>query len=84
MISNMILFQTSDITFTDEIFAGGGSPEDLRPQIERGHKRFRFLVIYPMKEDGGVELVLGTNPEELEMLRTDEQFTKYAKLFNSC
>ena len=84
MISNMMLFQTSDISFADSIFAGGGSPEALRPQIERGHKRFRFLVIHPMREDGGVELVLGTNPEELEMLRTDEQFTKYAELIDSC
>ena len=84
MISNMILFQTSDISFGDEFFAGGGSPEALRPQIERGHKRFRFLVIYPLRKDGGVELVLGTNPEELEMFMSDEQFTKYAKLVDSC
>ncbi|KAL8722330.1 MAG: hypothetical protein Q9225_001178 [Loekoesia sp. 1 TL-2023] len=84
MISNLMLFQTSEISFGDEFFADGGSPEAMRPQIERGHKRFRFLVIYPMKNDGGVELVLGTFPEELEMLRTDEEFTKYAKLVDSC
>ena len=84
MISNLMLFQTSEISFGDRFFAGGGSPEAMRPQIERGHKRFRFLVIYPMKDDGGVELVLGTFPEELEMLKTDEEFTKYAKLIDSC
>jgi hypothetical protein len=55
----------------------------MRPQIERGHRRFRFLVIYPKRKDGGVELVLGTLPEELKMLRTDEEFTKYAKLVDS-
>lgn len=84
MISNLMLFQTGEISFGDGFFAGGGSPEAMRPQIERGHKRFRFLVIYPMKDDGGVELVLGTFPEELEMLRTDEEFTKYANLIDSC
>lgn len=84
MISNLMLFQTSEISFGDEFFANGGSPEAMRPQIERGHKRFRFLVIYPMKPDGGVELALGTCPEELEMLQTDEQFTKYAELMDSC
>lgn len=84
MISNLMLFQTSEISFGDAFFADGGSPAALRPQIERGHKRFRFLVIYPMKNDGGVELVMGTNPEELEMLKTDEEFTKYAKLMDSC
>jgi len=32
-----------------------------------------------MRKDGGVELVLGTLPEELEMLKKDEEFTKYEK-----
>ncbi|KAK3167235.1 putative secondary metabolism biosynthetic enzyme [Lepraria neglecta] len=84
MISNLMLFQTSEISFGDEFFADGGSPEAMRPQVERVDNRFRFLVIYPMKNDGGVELVLGTLPEELEMLKTDEEFTKYAKLMDSC
>lgn len=84
MISNLMLFQTSEISFGDGFFTGGGSPEAMRPQIERGHKRFRFLVIYPMKKYGGVELVLGTFPEELERLKRDEEFTKYAKLVDSC
>jgi len=84
MISNLMLFETSEISFGDGFFANGGSPEAMRPQVERGNKRFRSLVIYPMRDDGGVELVLGTLPEELEMLKTDEEFTKYAKLMDSC
>jgi hypothetical protein len=82
MVSNMMLFETREISFGDAFFAGG-SPETMRPQIERGHRRFRFLVISPMRQDGGVELVLGTLPEELKMLRTDEEFTKYAQLVDS-
>ncbi|KAF9771035.1 hypothetical protein IL306_011332 [Fusarium sp. DS 682] len=81
MISNMMLFQTSDISFGNSFFAGG-SPEAMRPQIERGHRRFRFLVISPLRRDGGVELVLGTLPEELNMLMSDEEFTKYAVLLD--
>ncbi|QYS95457.1 Transferase family protein [Trichoderma simmonsii] len=83
MISNMMLFQTSEICFGDQFFANGGSPESMRPQLERGNGRFRFLVIFPMKQDGGVELVMGTHPEELEMLMNDEEFTKYATLVSS-
>ncbi|KAG5797439.1 hypothetical protein H9Q69_003542 [Fusarium xylarioides] len=82
MISNMMLFQTSDISFGDSFFEGG-SPEAMRPQIERGHRRFRFLVISPMRKDGGVELVLGTLPEESNMLMSDEEFTKYAVFVGS-
>jgi acyl-CoA synthetase (AMP-forming)/AMP-acid ligase II/aryl carrier-like protein len=81
MISNMMLFQTSDISFGDSFFVGG-SPEAMRPQIERGHRRFRFLVISPMRKDGGVELVMGTLPEELKMLMSDAEFTKYATLLD--
>lgn len=80
MISNMILFQTSEICFGDAFFANGGSPETMRPQLERASGRFRFLVIFPMKPDGGVELVLGTFPEERDMLERDEEFMKYAEL----
>jgi aryl carrier-like protein len=82
MISNMMLFQPSEISFGDGFFGNGGSPETLRPQIERGSGRFRFLVIHPMRSDGGAELVLGTLPEELEMLKSDLEFTKYARLMD--
>ncbi|KAK9436565.1 transferase family protein [Metarhizium brunneum] len=84
MISNMMLFPMSEICFGDGFFANQGSPESMRPQIERGNGRFRFLVIFPMKKDGGVELVLGTHPEELDMLNADEEFTKYANLVDTC
>jgi hypothetical protein len=84
MISNMVLFQTSEISFGDKFFANEGSPETMRPQLERANGRFRFLAIFPMKEDGGVELALGTFPEELEKFQTDEEFTKYATLLDSC
>lgn len=80
MISNMMLFQMSEISFGGRYFANGGSPETMRPQLERGSGRFRFLVVYPLKADGGVELALGTFPEEREMLARDEEFTKYAHL----
>jgi hypothetical protein len=36
-----------------------------------------------LKKDGGVELVLGTHPEELEMFNSDEEFTEYAKLVDT-
>ncbi|KAF3484455.1 uncharacterized protein GIQ15_03779 [Arthroderma uncinatum] len=83
MISNMMLFPTSEINFGDKLFANSGSPESMRPQVERAHGIFRFLAIYPMKKDGGVELVLGTHREELEMFKTDEEFMKYADLVDT-
>ncbi|GFF76268.1 hypothetical protein IFM47457_04106 [Aspergillus lentulus] len=84
MISNMMLFPTSEICFGDAFFGNGGVPETMRPQLERGNGRFRFLVIFPMRKDGGVELVLGTHPEELEMFLMDKEFTRYAELVDTC
>lgn len=83
MISNMILWRTEDnlSSFGEGIFAGG-KPEAVWPQIERGHRRFRFSLVHPVRADGGVELELGTLPEELKMLESDEHFTKYAKLLD--
>lgn len=37
-----------------------------------------------MKIDVGVEIVLGKFLEELEMLKGDEESTKYATLVDSC
>ncbi|KAF2420725.1 acetyl-CoA synthetase-like protein [Tothia fuscella] len=83
MISNMILWQPEEnlSSFGAGIFAGG-KPEAVWPQIERGHRRFRFSLVHPLRADGGVELELGTLPEELKMLQNDEPFTKYAKLLD--
>lgn len=83
MISNMILWEQSDnlSSFGEGIFAGG-RPESVRPQIERGHRRFRFSLVHPLRADGGVELELGTLPEELKMLQQDEHFTRYARLLD--
>ncbi|KAG9241248.1 hypothetical protein BJ878DRAFT_241170 [Calycina marina] len=83
MISNMILWQPEEnlSSFGQGIFAGG-RPEAVRPQIERGHRRFRFSLVHPLRADGGVELELGTLPEELKKLQVDEHFTKYAELLD--
>ncbi|KAL8963505.1 MAG: hypothetical protein Q9183_005003, partial [Haloplaca sp. 2 TL-2023] len=75
---------TNEVTFGDGLFADGGSPVAMRPRLGPLQKYFRFLVIFPMRDDGGVELVLGTTPEELAMLKSDEEFTKYAQLADSC
>lgn len=80
MISNLILFPTSEIDFGSNLFGNSGSPEVMRPQLVRGNGRFRFLIVSPMKKDGAVELVMGTFPEELAFLEQDEEFNQYAKL----
>jgi len=79
MMNNLILFQTSDISFGGEFFANDGVPDTVRIQMDRFNTAFRLLLIHPMREDGGVELLLGTLPEEFDMLVADEEFTQYAK-----
>lgn len=79
MMNNMILFQTSEISFGGEFFANEGVPDTMRVQMDRFNTAFRLLIIHPMRPDGGVELLLGTLPEEFDMLTTDEEFIQYAR-----
>lgn len=83
MISNMMLFPSNEMHFGDAFFAGRGVPESLRPQLERGNGRFRFLVIFPIREDGGIEFCLGMHPEELEAFLTDRDLIQYAELIDT-
>ncbi|KAF5013927.1 hypothetical protein FDECE_102 [Fusarium decemcellulare] len=78
MLNNMVLFQTSEISFGSDIFGNEGSPDAMRPQMDRFNTAFRLLIILPMRKDGGVELLLGTLPEEFDMLTKDEEFTRFA------
>lgn len=80
MISNMMLFPSNEVCFGDAFFANRGVSESLRPQLERGNGRFRFLVIFPIREDGCIEFCFGMHPEELEAFLADEESTKYAEL----
>ena len=79
MMNNLMLFQTGDISFGGEFFANEGVPDTMRLQMDRFNTAFRLLIILPMREDGGVELLLGTLPEEFDILTADEEFIKYAR-----
>ncbi|KAF4900571.1 Non-canonical non-ribosomal peptide synthetase FUB8 [Colletotrichum viniferum] len=78
MMNNLMLFQTTEISFGDEFFENQGTPDTMRILMDRFNTAFRLLLIHPMRDDGSVELLLGTLPEEFEMLTADEEFTKYA------
>ncbi len=60
------------------VLASSGVPETMRVQMDRFNTAFRLLVILPMRNDGGIELLLGTLPEEFAMLMKDKEFMEYA------
>ncbi|KAF4463402.1 transferase family [Fusarium albosuccineum] len=78
-VNNLMLFQTSFISFGDEFLDDGGVPSTMRVQMDAINAAFRMLVIHPLREDGGVELVIGTLPEELDALLADGEFTSWPK-----
>lgn len=80
MMNNMMSFQTSEISFGGEFFANDGVPDTMRIQMDRFNTAFRLAIICPMRKDGGVELLLGTLPEELGTLIADEEFTEHAEI----
>ncbi|KAM7208256.1 chloramphenicol acetyltransferase-like domain protein [Naviculisporaceae sp. PSN 640] len=79
MMNNMMLFRTDEISFGGEFLAANGVPETMRIQMDRFNTAFRLLVILPMRKDGGIELLLGTLPEEFAMLINDKEFMEYAE-----
>lgn len=80
MVNNMMLFQTSGISFGDEFLDNDGVPHTMRVQMDIFNPAFRMLIIHPLREDGGIELVVGTLPEELDALMADDEFIRYCAL----
>ncbi|KAJ3525312.1 hypothetical protein NM208_g11694 [Fusarium decemcellulare] len=77
LFNNMMLFQASDMgPFGGDVFE---APETVRLQMDWLNGAFRGLFIYPMREDGGVELMLGTLPEELDAMMNDGEFAQFAE-----
>ncbi|KAJ6284276.1 Pyoverdine/dityrosine biosynthesis protein-domain-containing protein [Bipolaris maydis] len=80
MVTNMMLFPLNEINFGERYFANKGSPERMGPVTERQDRLLRFMVIYPLRPDGGVDVSIGTFPEDRKMLLQDDEFTMYADL----
>ncbi|CZS79749.1 unnamed protein product [Fusarium graminearum] len=77
LFNNMMLFHAKDIgAFGGNIF---DAPNAVRVQMDWLNKAFRSLFILPIRDDGGVELLLGTFPEELDAMRNDEEFMQFAE-----
>ncbi|GKU06934.1 unnamed protein product, partial [Fusarium langsethiae] len=77
LFNNMMLFQAKDIG----VFGGGifDAPNAVRVQMDWLNKAFRSLFILPIREDGGVELLLGTLSEELDAMMNDAEFMQFAE-----
>jgi hypothetical protein len=79
MITNMMLFPANDVAFGGEFFEDGGKADAVRIIHEGFNSGFRMCVILPYRKDGGIEFLFGSFPEELERLKEDEEFMKYAE-----
>ncbi|KAK5629393.1 hypothetical protein RRF57_005109 [Xylaria bambusicola] len=77
-ITNIMMFQTDDLKFGERFFANDGAPEVMRLALDRHGDKIRAIAVLPITKDGAVEFVVGTVPEELDMLLADEEFTRYA------
>ncbi|KAI1185029.1 transferase family protein [Nemania serpens] len=82
VISNIMNFQNDDLKFGERFFANGGAPDVMRVALDRHGDRIRAIVVLPMTKDGAVEFMGGTVPEELDMLSADEEFTRYARIWD--
>lgn len=78
MITNLMLFATGVLAFGGEFFGSGGEPAALRLLHGVQNAAHRMGIVLPMCKDGGVELLLGMWPEELERMKEDEEWMSFA------
>ncbi|KAK3315685.1 Pyoverdine/dityrosine biosynthesis protein-domain-containing protein [Apodospora peruviana] len=86
-ITNLMLFQTGEVlNFGGDVFGGtdtdqnGGGPVALRMLHGVQNAHHRLVVVLPQRQDGGVEFLLGTFPEEKEAMVHDGEWMRYARL----
>ena len=88
-MTNLMLFETGEVlAFGGDVFgeegegSGGskGGPVALRMLQGVQNSAHRLDIILPMRKDGGVEVVLGTFPDELEAMLGDGEWMRYARL----
>ena len=77
MITSLLAFPLAEICFGETIFGNGGKPEALRTLMGAINQSFRYCVILPRKDHGGVEFVANLFPREMDVLMEDEEFDKY-------
>ncbi|KAK3376248.1 hypothetical protein B0T24DRAFT_699559 [Lasiosphaeria ovina] len=51
-------------------------------ELPAGNSAHRLGIILPLREDGGVELSIGTFPEELAPMLRHEEWMRYATLMS--
>jgi len=78
MISSTLLLPLQELAFGGEFFEDDGCPELFRPLMDGLNSGFRLCVVLPMTRSGGVRLLVGLFPEELEVMLNDKEFEKYA------
>ncbi|KAK3311871.1 Pyoverdine/dityrosine biosynthesis protein-domain-containing protein [Apodospora peruviana] len=82
-VTNLMLFQTGEVlNFGGDVFGTdtddqNGGPVALRmwQGVQNAHAH-RLVVILPMRPDGGVEVLLGTFPEEKEAMTKDGEWMR--------
>ena len=77
MITSLLAFPLAEICFGDIVFGNCGKPEALRTLMGAINQIFRYCVILPRKDHGGVEFVANLLHREMDLLMEDEEFGKF-------
>ncbi|KAM7185984.1 acetyl-CoA synthetase-like protein [Naviculisporaceae sp. PSN 640] len=91
-ITNLMLFETGEVlAFGKDLFEDAEATEEEKAKNKGGpaamrmphgvqNSAHRLVVIFPLRKDGGVEILVGTFPEEKEAMLKDEEWMAYAQL----
>ena len=77
MITSMLMAPFAEYDF-GPVFGNNGRPESLRTIMADFNKVTRMCFVLPRKRHGGIEVVITLQRAEMERLKADERFAKYA------
>ena len=68
----------NDTCFGKHVFGNSGNPEGFRPLMGSCNRNYRTCFVIPRKKAGGIEFVMTLSEEEMDFLREDDEFSRYA------
>lgn len=77
-ILSPVVLPFNDTCFGEDVFGNQGKPEAFRPLMGACNRGYRTCFVIPRKYHGGIEFVMTLFEHEMEFLRHDGEFGRYA------
>ncbi|KAI1205734.1 uncharacterized protein F4807DRAFT_442098 [Annulohypoxylon truncatum] len=78
--SSWLTLPMLDIAFGGRLFVNGGVPDHVRPERRLLDLVCRNCNVFPLRAEGGAEVLISLTADEMPLLESDPEFLEYAQL----